>query len=135
MPRRVLNVRDSHRKPLLITGLAKSRVALGIDYISVWSGRACLCTGPITFLGRLSDRMSTVGWVATTLVFLGGVVCVVGYVLDQIPVLSRKLSKAIRSTREVRDAIRSVRGVQDAAEPDTNSPESTGKSHVGGPSR
>lgn len=45
-------------------------------------------------------------WAAALVVLLFGLVCVLGYVLDQIPKLSSKAIKAIKSVRAVRDELR-----------------------------
>ncbi|MFF3056515.1 hypothetical protein [Streptomyces sp. NPDC057909] len=50
--------------------------------------------------------MQLPGWAVAFVVFLFGVVCVLTYVLDQIPKLSSKVVKAIKSVRAVRDELR-----------------------------
>jgi hypothetical protein len=49
--------------------------------------------------------METVGWAAAAVMFISGAVWVLGHALDQVPVLSRKFVKAVRSVRQVRDEL------------------------------
>lgn len=53
--------------------------------------------------------METVGWAAATVMFMSGVVWVLGHALDQVPPLSRKFVKAVRSLRQARDEVRRPR--------------------------
>ena len=46
--------------------------------------------------------MESVGWAAAALSALGGVIVVVSYVLDQVPVLSAKAERAIAALRRLR---------------------------------
>jgi hypothetical protein len=50
--------------------------------------------------------MQLPGWAVAFVVFLFGVVFVLTYVLDQIPKLSSRAIKAIKSLRAVRDELR-----------------------------
>ncbi|MGW3122048.1 hypothetical protein ACWDBW_33745 [Streptomyces sp. NPDC001107] len=46
--------------------------------------------------------MESVGWAAAALSALGGVIVVVSYVLDQVPVLVTKAERAIAALRRLR---------------------------------
>lgn len=46
--------------------------------------------------------MENVGWAAAALPALGGLLVVVSYVLDQVPVLSAKAERAIAALRRLR---------------------------------
>jgi len=78
--------------------------------------------------------MMHVGWAVSVIAALGGGAVVLGYVLDQISVLSRKLIKTIRALHALIDEIRRPSAVHLPLDP-TTPQESTGRSHVGGPSR
>ncbi|MET7478187.1 hypothetical protein ABZT17_28010 [Streptomyces sp. NPDC005648] len=52
--------------------------------------------------------MEHVGWAAAALSAFGGVIVVVNYVLDQVPVLSAKAEKAIAALRRLRAAWRAT---------------------------
>ncbi|GAA3036867.1 hypothetical protein GCM10020229_55340 [Kitasatospora albolonga] len=56
------------------------------------------------FLGR--PEMETAGWVTTIVAGIAGSITVLGYLFDQVPPLSQKLVKAIRSVRALRDELR-----------------------------
>ncbi|MFF3116181.1 hypothetical protein ACFVSN_44215 [Kitasatospora sp. NPDC057904] len=50
--------------------------------------------------------METAGWVTTIVAGIAGGITVLGYLFDQVPPLSQKLVKAIRSLRALRDELR-----------------------------
>ncbi|MFJ2414386.1 hypothetical protein [Streptomyces brevispora] len=47
--------------------------------------------------------METVGWATASVAVLGGCVLVLGYVLDQVPLLAEKAVRAITAVRRLRD--------------------------------
>ena len=50
--------------------------------------------------------METIGWAAAVVSVIDAVVWIIGYALDQVPALSKKATRAVRSVRELRAEIR-----------------------------
>lgn len=50
--------------------------------------------------------MDAAGWVAAAVAVVAGCVSLLGYVFDQVPALSQKAIKAIRSFRALRDELK-----------------------------
>lgn len=53
--------------------------------------------------------MEVAGWVAVAVGTIAGGVTVLGYLADQVPGLSHKLIKAVRSIRAVKDEVKRKR--------------------------